>query len=152
MTPKIRIGFGYHVFFFSRAEGPQSKVTVPREMPRETSYEPDRLTGKEITHSKARRQAEIDTSKKRMAKPSSLQGWGVIYIEKSKIINYYEFSAKMPSQKRGVHRHAHAPRRLHAYTHTHPDIQGKTLAPPVEGEHEYRERERKKKERTERDI
>ena len=52
-----------------------SMATAPLEIPRQAGFKPHRLIGQEIAHSKARRQAEIYTSKTRMAPPNSLQAW-----------------------------------------------------------------------------
>ena len=48
-----------------------SMATAPLEIPKQAGFKPHRLTGQEIVHSKARRQAEIYTSKTRMAPPNS---------------------------------------------------------------------------------
>ena len=50
-------------------------ATAPPVIPRQAGFKPHRLTGQEIAHSKARRQAEIYTLKTRMAPPNSLQVW-----------------------------------------------------------------------------
>ena len=60
-------------------------ATAPLEILRQASFKPHRLTGQEIAHSKARRQAEIYTSKTRMAPPINCKfGGKAIKIKKSK--------------------------------------------------------------------
>ena len=62
-------------FFVPRLRNSWSMATTPLEIPRQAGFKPHSLTGQEIAHSKARRQAEIYTSKTRMAPPNSLQVW-----------------------------------------------------------------------------
>ena len=59
-------------FFKSRLRNSWSIATAALEIPRQASSKPHRLIGQEISHSKARRQAETYTSKKRMAPPNAL--------------------------------------------------------------------------------
>ena len=50
-------------------------ATAPLEIPGQAGFKPHKLIGQEFAHSKARRQAEIHTSKEGMAPPNSLQVW-----------------------------------------------------------------------------
>ena len=61
--------------FWPRLRNSQSVATAPLERSKQAGFKLHRLMWQEIAHSKARRRAEIYTSKERMAPPNSLQVW-----------------------------------------------------------------------------
>ena len=62
--------------FFATSKEPGAwQPLLLKSPPRQAGLKPHKLIGQEITHSKARKQAEIYTSKKRMAPRNSLQVW-----------------------------------------------------------------------------
>ena len=58
---KLESGMAASFSFLPCLRNSQSKATAPQETQRKARFKPNKLIGKEITHSKARRQAEVYT-------------------------------------------------------------------------------------------
>ena len=71
--PEIGIRFVFP--FFAMFEELLELGNRSSGIPRQAGFKPHKLIGQEVAQSKARRQAEIYISKKRMALPNSLQVW-----------------------------------------------------------------------------
>ena len=69
------VGMVFLPIFLSRLRNSWSMATAPLEIPRQAGFKPHKQIRQEITHPRARRQAEIYTPKRRMAPQNSLQVW-----------------------------------------------------------------------------